>query len=239
VSFAPSASGLRNATLTVAANGGPSQSAELSGGGVPAGVYFRDDFESGSLAQWDALASPDATIALDTGTANSGAASVRLTNGSPDTWSRLSAELAGGPHASTYTRFCFLIGAGVTKGIEIANGRAITAEYPLGIRRWEITYNAVTQGLEGYFFNDALQRLDLFAGNGRVEIGRWHCAELYLDEAVDGRASLSLDGNVIDSVYGDLSTPDPYERLYLWNQPSADSVWFDDVEVTASPVGGF
>jgi hypothetical protein len=22
-------------------------------------------------------------------------------------------------------------------------------------------------------------------------------------------------------------------------QPSADSVWFDDVEVTASPVGGF
>jgi predicted transposase YdaD len=44
---------------------------------------------------------------------------------------------------------------------------------------------------------------------------------------------------VIDSVYGDLSTPDPYERLYLWNQPSADSVWFDDVEVTASPAGGF
>jgi hypothetical protein len=237
VGFAPAASGLRSATLTVTPDGGAGQTVELTGAGVPVGVYLDDDFESGSLAQWEQLTSPDATIALDAGAANSDAASVRLTNGSADQSARLSAELAGGPHARSYTRFCFRIAPGLTQGIEIANGRAITGEYPLGIRRWVITYNPQTKGLEGYFFNDALQRLDLYAGNGRVATGRWHCAELYLDEALDGHASLSLDGTVIGSVDGDLSTPDPYERLYLWNQPNPGSVWFDDVRVAGSPIG--
>jgi hypothetical protein len=100
-----------------------------------------------------------------------------------------------------------------------------------------ITYNPVTKGLEAYFFNENLDRLDMFAANGQVQTGAWHCAELYLDERVDGHAQLSLDGAVVGSVAGDLGTPSPYSRIYLWNQPSAGTVWFDDVVVGDSPIG--
>jgi hypothetical protein len=238
VTFAPTAEGARSASLTLTDDAADSpQSVSLFGSGVPAGTYLSDDFESGSLALWDRLTSSDSTIALDSSTAYAGTSSVRLTNNSGDQSSRLYANLAGGAHAQTYTRFCFRIAPGLTQGIEIANGRAITAEYPLGIRRWVITYNPVTQGLEGYFFNEALDRLDLYAANGLVSTGQWHCAEVYLDESVNGQAQLWLDGSLVGSVYGDLGTPSPYDRMYLWNQPSAGSVWFDDVRVASSPAG--
>jgi hypothetical protein len=162
----------------------------LSGTGLPPGTYFSEDFESGSLIQWNALSSSDSAINLDSTVANSGATSVRLTNASGEQSSRLYADLAGGGHSQSYTRFCFRIAPGLTEGIEIANGRAITAEYPLGIRRWVITYNPVTEGLEGYFFNEALDRLGLYVANGQVEPGEWHCAELFLDESVNGHAAL-------------------------------------------------
>ena len=67
--------------------------------------------------------------------------------------------------------------------------------------------------------------------------GRWYCAELYLDESTNGHAQLWLDGVPVGSVDGDLATPDPYGRLYLWNQPSAGSVSFDDIKVADAPIG--
>src|SRR3954470_8016635 len=238
VIFAPSATGARAGSLTVTDGAGDSpQHVVLSGRGLAAGTYFSDDFESGSLSQWDALTSADSTIALDATAANSGDSSARIRNNTGDQASRLYANLAGGEHAQSYTRFCFKIAPGLTDGIEIANGRAVTALYPLGIRRWVVTYNPVTKGLEGYFFNEGLDRLDLFAANGRVLPDQWHCAELYLDESANGHAELWLDGVSVGSVSGDLATPDPYGRLYLWNQPSAGTVWFDDVRV-ASTLGG-
>jgi hypothetical protein len=238
VTFTPGAEGPRKATLTLNDNADDSpQAVSLFGAGVASGTYFAEDFESGSLAQWNLLSSADSTITLDSTVAHSGAASVRVTNGSGDQASRLYADLAGGGHSQTYTHFCFNISAGHTEGIEIANGRAITDEYPLGIRRWVITYNPVTKGLEGYFFNEALDRLDLYAASGQVTTGEWHCAELYLDEQVDGRAELWLDGVSVGSVTGDLGTPSPFDRVYLWNQPAAGSVWFDDVRVASTPTG--
>src|SRR5207253_8390176 len=78
---------------------------------------------------------------------------------------------------------------------------------------------------------------DLYAANGRVLTGRWYCAELYLDESSNGRAQLWLDGVAVGSVAGDLGTPDAYSRLYLWNQPSAGTVWFDDVKVADAQIG--
>ena len=238
VSFSPAAEGARSAALTVSDNApGSPHSVALSGAGVAAGTYLSDGFESGSLGQWDALSTSDSTIALDSSVANSGTSSVRVTNTSAQQSSRLMADLAGGGHAQSYTRFCFRIAPGLSQGIELANGRAITAAYPLGIRRWEITYNPVTKGLEGYFFNDALQRLDLYAANGQVLAGQWYCAELYLDESTSGQAQLWLNGVSVGAVAGDLGTPDPYSRLYLWNQPSAGTVWFDDVKVASTPSG--
>ena len=97
--------------------------------------------------------------------------------------------------------------------------------------------DSARHGLEGYFFNEALQRLDLYAADGQVFPGQWYCAELYLDESVSGRAELWLDGVSVGSVSGDLGTPSPYGRMYLWNQPSAGSVWFDDVKVASTPIG--
>jgi hypothetical protein len=236
VTFAPIAEGARTGSLSLTddAAGSP-QSVSLFGSGVTAGTYLADDFEGGSLALWDQLTSTDSTIALDSATAHGGTTSVRLTNASGDQSARLYANLAGGGHAQSYTHFCFRIAPGLTEGIEIANGRAITDEYPLGIRRWVITYNPVTKGLEGYFFDEDLQRLDLYAANGLVTTGEWHCAELYLDERTSGEAVLWLDGAQVGSVTGDLGTPSPYDRMYLWNQPSAGTVWFDDVRVASSP----
>ncbi len=238
IGFDPASAGLDGASLTLSDNApGGSQSVALSGAGLLPGTWFSDDFESGSLVQWNALSSADSTIASDSSVVRSGSHSVRFTNATGDQASRLYADLAGGGHAQSYTHFCFRIQSGLTEGIEIANGRAITEEYPLGIRRWVITYNPVAKGLEAYFFNENLDRLDLFAATGQVETGAWHCAELYLDERVNGRAELWLDGTSVGSVTGDLGTPSPYSRVYLWNQPSAGSVWFDDVVVGASPSG--
>lgn len=238
VDFDAATAGLGSASLTLNDNApGGSQAVTLSGAGLLPGMWFSDDFESGSLVQWNPLSSGDSTVAIDSTVPHSGSDSVRFTNASGDQASRLYADLAGGGHAQSYTHFCFRIAPGLTDGIEIANGRAITDEYPLGIRRWVITYNPVTKGLEAYFFNENLDRLDMFAANGQVQTGAWHCAELYLDERVDGHAQLSLDGAVVGSVAGDLGTPSPYSRIYLWNQPSAGTVWFDDVVVGDSPIG--
>jgi len=210
----------------------------LAGAGVAPGTFLGDDFESGSLAQWAALSSTGSTIALDSTNAHSGTTSVRIRNSGGDESSRLYANLAGGGHAQTYTRFCFEIAPGLTDGIEIANGRAITTEYPLGIRRWVITYNPYTHGLEGYFFNENLDRLDLYVANGQVMPGDWHCVQLYLDESQNGHAEMWLDGTPEGSVAGDLSTPSPFDRMYLWNQPSAGTVWFDDIKVADAPISG-
>jgi Abnormal spindle-like microcephaly-assoc'd, ASPM-SPD-2-Hydin len=238
VTFAPTVEGPRSGSLTIADDGaGGGQSLPLFGAGVAPGTYLSDDFESGSLEQWDPLSSPGSSIALDATTAHAGTSSVRFANSGPDEWSRLYADLAGGGHAQSYSHFCFRIAPGLTEGIEIANGRAITAEYPLGIRRWEITYNPYTQGLEAYFFNENLQRLDLYAANGQVQPGQWHCAEVYVDESLSGHAELWLDGASVGSVSGDLGTPSPYGRMYLWNQPSEGTVWFDDVRVASTPAG--
>ncbi len=237
VKFTPTAAGARSASLTVTDDAADSpQAVALSGNGTPAGTYLSDDFESG-LGQWDPLSSSDSSIALDSGVSNSGSGSVRFTNNSNDQSSRLMADLAGGGHAQSYTRWCFRIAPGVADGVEIANGRAITAEYPLGIRRFVIDYNPATKGLEGYFFNEGLQRLDMSAATGRVLTGRWYCAELYLDESANGHARLWLDGVPVGSVDGDLSTPGTYSRLYLWNQAGAGTVWFDDVKVADAPIG--
>jgi centrosomal CEP192-like protein len=239
VIFAPTAEGTRTAALTVsddAAGGG--QSVALAGGGVAAGTYLSDDFESGSLAQWDRFSSDGSSIALDSTNAHSGTTSVRITNSANDEASRLYANLAGGGHSQTYTRFCFEIAPGLTEGIEIGNGRAITTEYPLGIRRWEITYNPFTHGLEGYFWNENLERIDIYTASGLVFPGSWHCVQLYLDESANGQAQLWLDGTAVGSVTGDLSTPSPFDRMYLWNQPAAGTVWFDDVKVANAPIGG-
>jgi hypothetical protein len=59
-----------------------------------------------------------------------------------------------------------------------------------------------------------------------------------MDESLNGQAQLWLDGASIGSVSGDLSTPNPFDRLYLWNQPDAGTVWFDDVKVANAPISG-
>src|SRR5579884_1486611 len=237
VTFTPTLAGSRGASLQVTDNATDSpQSVSLSGSAQAAGTYLSDDFESGSLGTWTQQTAPGSSISLDTSTANSGTSSVRLTNTNAG-YSELYADLAGGGHAQSYTRFCFQIAPGASEGVEIANGRAIDAEYPLGIRRWEVVYDPVTQGLEAYFFNENLDRLDLYAATGQVQTGHWYCAELYMDEETNGSAQLWLNGRSVGTVSGDLSTPNPYSRLYLWNQPDAGTVWFDDIKVANAPIG--
>ena len=102
MSFAPTAEGTRTASLTVDddATGGE-QAVALAGAGVAPGTFLRDDFESGSLAQWNALSSTGSSIALDSTNAHSGTTSVRFRNNGDDESSRMYADLAGGGHSQS------------------------------------------------------------------------------------------------------------------------------------------
>ena len=149
------------------------------------------------------------------------------------------ADLAGGGHAQSYTRWCFRIAPGQTDGMEIANGRAITTEYPLGIRRFVIQYNPATKGLEGYFFNENLDRLEVC---GRDGAGPHR--PLVLRGALPRRERERRRAVVAERRPGRVGRRRPldpglYSRLYLWNQAGAGTVWFDDVKVADAPSGNW
>ncbi len=58
------------------------------------------------------------------------------------------------------------------------------------------------------------------------------------DQAVGAKSGAqAVTVAAVGSAAGDLSTPAPFGRLYLWNQPSAGTVWFDDVKVAGAPMG--
>src|SRR5207247_10285470 len=101
-----------------------------AGAAAAAGTNYDDALDAGALAQWDVLSSSDSTVALDSTVADSGSTSVRVTDNSADQSSRLDADLAGGGHAQSYTRFCFQIAPGLTQRTEIATGRALQPTSP-------------------------------------------------------------------------------------------------------------
>src|SRR5207248_1952863 len=82
VTFTPTASGTRSASVSITDNAaGSPQSVSLSGSGVALGTYFSDGFESGNFSQWTVPAfSGQATV--QSTVVNSGTHAASFTNAS-------------------------------------------------------------------------------------------------------------------------------------------------------------
>lgn len=201
---------------------------------LPPGTYLSDGFESGTLAGWSVLTSSGGGAHAQSSPTNSGSGAAALVNATSGQYSGLAADLAGGAHASTYSRFCFEL-TGLSGSAVLAQGRATD-----GTTLWEVDYDAGGKSLDVYVWNGARARTDLYPRANLVLPGRWYCAELQVNEATAGHAQLWLDGVSVASADADLSATNPYGRLVLWNNGPAGTVAVDDVQVatTASgPVG--
>src|SRR5205823_220093 len=106
VTFSPTATGTRSASVTITDNAaGSPHSVSLSGSAVVAGTYFSDGFESGDFSQWTVPAfSGQATV--QSTVVNSGTHAASFTNASGQ-YLYLYANLANGAQTQTYTRFYF------------------------------------------------------------------------------------------------------------------------------------
>jgi hypothetical protein len=232
VTFTPTAGGSRSASLSVADNAaGSPQTAALSGTGTfAAGTYLSDGFENG-LGIWTTIGNGSATI--QSTVVNSGTRAGALTNASGQ-YIGLYADLVGGGHAQTYSRFCFNL-AGLSGSTVLAQGRDVN-----GAPLWEVDYDASRSGLDIYFWNGARTRTDLYTAVNTVLANKWYCAEVQASEVTAGHGQVWLNGTSVATVNTDLSVTNPYSRLYLWNNGATGTVYIDDTQVANTyngPVG--
>ncbi|MBV9710420.1 MAG: choice-of-anchor D domain-containing protein, partial [Ktedonobacteraceae bacterium] len=111
VSFTPTVSGARNATITITDNtdgeGEATQTITLSGTGVSTTTttYFTDGFESGDFSQWTGGTSGAGAATVQSSVVNNGTHAAQLTNAAGQSI-QVSTALSGIP-ALNYTRFYF------------------------------------------------------------------------------------------------------------------------------------
>lgn len=240
VTFSPTASGSRSATLTITDNAvsGSQQTVALSGTGITPTVYFYDGFESGDLSNWT-LSNADSTgqATVQTSVVNTGSYAAALTNSSGQ-YVYLYTALPGGPQSQTFTRFYFRLSS-LANGTILAIGRNAS-----GGNVWEIDYDAARQGLDIYFWANGGGVYTMFTPNNSLTANAWHYVEVQDTEATNGQAQAWLDGTLVNSVNADFSTSAPYARLMLFDG-AASAFYFDNVRVTntyngsVAQTGGF
>ena len=232
VAFTPTASGNRAASLSVADNAtGSPHTAALSGTGtLTTGTYLTDGFENGT-ALW--AQAGNGSVTVESTVVNSGTHAAALTNASGQ-YIGLSASLAGGGQAQTYSRFCFNL-AGLSGSTVLAQGRDVN-----GNNMWEVDYDSGRAGLDIYLWNGARVRTDLYTAVNVVLANTWYCGELQFNETSTGQAQVWLNGTSLATASGDFSATNPYGQLYLWNNGATGTVYFDDIQVSNAyngPVG--
>ena len=211
LTFTPAAPGRRSATLAVVDNAaGSPHTIALSGTGtLTAGQYVADGFELG-LGSWAAVGT--GTVAAQTTRANSGTQAAALTR-APGQFAGLYADLVGGAQRQTYSRFCAQV-SGLAGTTILAQGRD-SQDTTL----WEVDYDAARQGLDVYLWNGAGTRFHLFSAVNLIIPDYWYCIEIQADEATSGHGEVWLNGTSVAQLAADLSVPNGYSRLYLWNNP--------------------
>jgi hypothetical protein len=233
--FRPSAGGTRSATLSVVddASGSP-HTVAVTGTGALAGVYLADAFETTALTGWTVAASTGGAATTQTTVVNSGTRAAQLANASSGQYTGISADLSGGAHAQTYSRFCFYL-SGLSGSAILAQGRDSA-----GNAMWEIDYDNGSKGLDIYVWSGTRVRTNLTTANNLVIANKWYCAEIQLNEATSGRAEVWLNGISVASANANLAATNAYSRLYLWNNGPAGRVYMDDAQVASGlngPVG--
>lgn len=236
VTFTPSDSGSRTASLTITDNAGDSpQSVSLTGtGSLTAGTYLVDGFETGNLSAWNTATSPGGSETVQSTAVNSGSYAAALTNAANTDYSNLYADLSGGGQTLTYTRFCFNL-TGISGSDVLAQGRDVN-----GNNLWEVDYDAGSKGLDMYLWNGARTRTDLTSPRSLILPSSWYCAEVEVNETTGGHGELWLNGTSVAKVDTDLSVTNPYSRLLLWNNGAAGTAYYDDIKASNAyngPVG--
>ena len=226
VTFSPGATGARTATLAITDNAADSpQSLALSGTGVTATAYFNDGFESGNLSAWT-LPSSDSTgkASVETTVVNTGKNALDLNNSSGQYTYEYTA-LPGGPQAQTYTRFYFRYSSNVSGGTPLAIARNAN-----GSNAWEADLDMNHHGLDIYFWNGANTVSTVASSANVLSPDTWYSVEIQDTQTSNGHGEVWLNGSSIGAVNGDLSTPNPYARLMLYDSAAGD-IYFDDVHV--------
>ncbi len=226
ITFAPTDTGTRTASLSISDNAaGSPQSVALSGNALTAGIYFSDGFESGNFSQWT-VPSFTGTASVQSTVVNSGSDAASFTNTSGQ-YTYLYSDLASGAQTSSYTRFYFRF-ASLAGSTPIAFGRDIN-----GNNLWEVDYDAGRQGLDIYFWNGARTRYDVYSNTNVLSANTWYSIEVQSTETTSGHGEVWLNGTSIGSVNADLSVTNGYARLFLYDEATG-TAYFDDVEVANS-----
>ena len=228
VTFSPTASGARSASVSVSDNAaGSPQSITLNGTGVTSIVYFSDGFESGNFSKWT-LPNSDSTgkAAVETSVVHSGTYAASFTNSSGQ-YTYLYTALPGGAQSQTFTNFYFQLSS-------LANGTILAiARNANGGNIWEIDYDQNTKGLDVYFWNSTGNILIVSTANNVLTANTWYSVEVQDTETTTGLGKVWLNGNPVGSVSANLSTSTPYARLMLF-AGAAGTFYYDDVEVASN-----
>lgn len=226
VTFTPGAVGASSANITVSDNAASSpQSVALSGGAVPAGIYFKDGFESGDFSQWSAPGG-NGTAAVQASVVNSGSQAASFTNSSGQ-YVYAMANLSAGPQTQSYTRFYFRF-SNLVNSTPIAFGRDSNNN-----NLWEVDYDSNRNGLDVYFWNGAHTRYDLYSSTNVLNANTWYSIEVQANETTSGHAEVWLNGSSIGAVDNDLSVTQGYAKLMLYSE-GVGTAYFDDVAITNS-----
>jgi hypothetical protein len=184
-------------------------------------MYLSDGFESGSVSAWNPGGTGQATA--QTSVVNTGTYAAALTNASGQ-YEILQQNLSGGAQTLTYTRFYFRYTAGMGT-TTLATGGGATGNM------FAIVFDSGRQGLDGYFWNDARTRYDLYTNANVLTPNTWYSIEIAFNESTAGSATIYINGVNVASAIGDMSSSSGgYGRLYLWNE-AAGTIYYDDVEV--------
>ncbi|MBV9615868.1 MAG: choice-of-anchor D domain-containing protein, partial [Ktedonobacteraceae bacterium] len=231
VSFTPTVSGARNATITITDNtdgeGEATQTITLSGTGVSTTTttYFTDGFESGDFSQWTGGTSGAGAATVQSSVVNNGTHAAQLTNAAGQSI-QVSTALSGIP-ALNYTRFYFRF-ASLSGTTLIA-----LAQDSSGHNQWIIYYDSGRQGLDIYFWNGAGKRYDVYSNANVLSANTWYSIEVEANQATNGHGEVWLNGNSIGAFDGDLSQSQSYGNLILDNEVTG-TAYFDDVAVANS-----
>jgi hypothetical protein len=136
---------------------------------------------------------------------------------------QISANLS---HAETltYTSFAFNLSSAtgtstLAEGLD-ANGNVM----------WVVMYDAGRKGIDGYFWNDARQRFDLYSNTNLITGNTWYTLEVEFNESSTGQAEIWLNGTPVATVTGNMLSATGYANLSLFNEATG-SIYYDDVKV--------
>jgi hypothetical protein len=225
VTFTPTATGARSASLSFADDAPSSpQTVALSGTGAQIGVYLQDGFESGNLSQWTGpVGTGSATV--ETTVVNRGTHALAMTDGA-NQYTILSQNLTGGAQAHTFTRLYFRI-TNASVSFSLASATDVN-----GNNMWAVVYDAGSHGLDVYFWNGSRTRFDFYTNANLIAANTWYSLEIELNEATAGAGNVWLNGTSLGGVTGNLSATNNLSRIYLWNDASSTTTYFDDVIVS-------